>query len=315
MRQALTGSLLLLLAACPNDNATTAPAAAPGSAVGELASPADSPMPYKVLADTADVKANTVDFHVLVVDSPKHDDVEKLLKFLYRHLMLRKQPQPNVLTASVYSNEAQYKTPPRSPIATVQQKDGKPAFENKVPLEFWQQIEVALFGEEEKAREERLKKNQAMKLAMKIERDEAKKGLTLTLPYVEGGKDEWAETLSFNQAMNIFTDAAQGVFEKVPELATLTYVGTWSDCKDHAATCKAEEVVKITLDRDGYHSLKLHDVEEAMGQLHGRAYLEMSTNRGSDASISKANSARMAAIYKKMLAQLKGNAWVSPKLK
>ncbi len=317
MRQALASSFLFLFGFCACTSEAPTSAAAGQAAAGETTSPADAPMKYTVLADTLDVKSNSVDFHVLVADGPKHDDVEKLLKYLYRHLMLRKQPQPNVLNAAVYSNEAQYKTPPRSPIATVQQKAGEnhPTFENKVPLEFWQQIEVALFGEEEKARESRLEKNKAMKLPIKIERDEAHKGLTVTLPYVEGGKDEWAETLSFNQAMNIFTDAAQDLFEKVPELASLNFIGTWSGCKDHAPSCPAEEVVKISLDRDGYHSLKLHDVEEAMGQLHGRAYLEMSTNRGSDAAISKANTARMAAIYKKMLAQLKGHAWVSPKLK
>ena len=116
--------------------------------------------------------------------------------------------------------------------------------------------------------------------------------------------------------MNIFTDVAQQLFEKVPELASMTYVGTWATaCKDQSPSCPVEDVVKITLDRETYHSLKLNDVEEQMGQLHGRAYLEMSMGKGTDASISKANSARMAALYKKMLGQMKGQAWVSPKLK
>jgi hypothetical protein len=270
-----------------------------------------------VLADNVDTKNNSVDFHVLVADGPKHDDVEKLLKYLYRHLMTRREPQPIALSAGVYSNESQYKTPPRSPVATVVQKSGElgPTFENKVPFEFWQQIEIGLFGEEEKDRNRRLDANKTVKLPIKFERNDAQKSLSVTMPYTEGGKDEWAETLSFNQAMNIFTDLAQAVFEKIPELSQLTYVGTWSSCKDHSPTCPAEEVVKISLDRDAYHSLKLGELEERMGQMHGRAYLEMSLGKGSDAAISKANSARMAGIYKAMLGQLKGHAWVSPKLK
>ena len=60
--------------------------------------------------------------------------------------MTRAEPQPAGVSAYIYSDEAQYKTPPRSPIAGVVQKPGDvgPAFDNKVPLEFWQQIDQAL---------------------------------------------------------------------------------------------------------------------------------------------------------------------------
>jgi hypothetical protein len=303
----LAACFVLTLGAC---NEPPAPPAGASAVQAETASPADSPMKYTVLGDDTDVKSNSVDFHVLVADAPKHDDVEKLLKYLYRHLMTRRDPQPATMTASVYSNESQWKTPPRTPIATVAQKSGDvgPTFDNKVPLEFWQQIDQAISHEDK-----------GWKLEKKVERNDATKALTLIVPYVEPGKDgkgEWVATLSFNQAMNIFTDFAQQVFEKVPELATLTYVGTWATaCKDHSPSCPAEDVVKITLSREMYHSLKLNDVEEQMGQIHGRAYLEMSMGKGTDASISKANSGRMAALYKKMLSQMKGQAWVSPKLK
>ncbi|MEO6952285.1 MAG: hypothetical protein ABI321_10765 [Polyangia bacterium] len=296
-------SLALSLGACTND----APAPGTTEAAGETESPADSPVKYKVLADTTDAKTNTVEYHALVAEGPKHDDVEKLLKYLYRHLETRHDSPPGTLVASVYSNETQYKTPPRSPIATVAQKPGEigPTFDNKVPLEFWQQVDEALSHDDK-----------TWKLQKKIARNDAAKSLALTLPYVEPGKDEWAETLSFNQAMNIFTDTAQQLFEKVPELSSFTYVGTWSAaCKDHSAACPAEDVVKISLDRETYHSLKLNELDESVGQIHGRAYLELSGGKGSDAAISKANAGRMSALYRKMLAQLKGKAWVSPKLK
>ena len=294
--------LSLSLGACASDAPT-----APAEAAGETASAADSPMKYKVLADTTDAKTNTVEYHALVAEGPKHDDVEKLLKYLYRHVMQRGDTPPGTLALAVYSSESQYKTPPRTPIGTVAQKPGEiaPTFDNKVPLEFWQQVDEALTHEDK-----------TWKLQKKIVRNDAQKSLALTLPYAEPGKDEWAETLSFNQAMNIFTDTAQQVFEKIPELSSFSYVGTWSTaCKDHAATCPAEDVVKISLERDTYHSLKLNELDESVGQIHGRAYLELSSGKGSDAAISKANGARMSALYRKMLAQLKGRAWVSPKLK
>jgi hypothetical protein len=200
------------------------------------------------------------------------------------------------VAAYVYSNESQYKTPPRSPIATVIKKpeDLAPAFENKVPLEFWQSVDQAVEHSDK-----------GWKLEKKIERDDAMKTLTLTQPYTEPGKDAWAEQLSFNMAMNVFTDSAQALFEKVPELSAMTFVGRWKD----------EDVVRITLDRAAYQASKLNEIEEQIGQLHGRAFLELSTGRSSDAQASKANAQRLAAVYKKMLAGLKGKAYVSPKLK
>jgi hypothetical protein len=109
------------LAAC---NETPAPTV-PTGPVPDTVSPKESPMQYKVLSDVVNTQANTVEYHVLVADQPKHDDVEQLLKFLYRHLMTRREPTPGSMEADVYSNEAQYKTPPRSPIASVTQKSGE----------------------------------------------------------------------------------------------------------------------------------------------------------------------------------------------
>jgi hypothetical protein len=287
-------SLLCALCLAGCSSSSTPPT--PTGPVAETVSPKDSPMPYKVLADEVNAQSNTVEFHVLVADQPKHDDVDGLLKYLYRHLMTRREPSPAGLSGNVYSNEVQYKTPPRSPIATVMQKPGDvgPTFDNKVPLEFWQQVDQALSHSDK-----------GWKLEKKITRDDAQKSLAIVVPFTEPGKDEWAETLSFNQAMVTFTDTAQALFDKVPELRHMDFIGRWKD----------QDVVKIALDRADYQALKLNDVEEQIGQLHGRAYLELSASRGSDAQVSKANQARMAAVYKKVLAQLKGKATVSTALK
>jgi len=272
-----------------------APTAAP-AASAETTSPKDSPLAYKVLQDDTNKSANTIEFHVLVADGSKHDEVEGLLKFLYRHLMQRADPPPAGVSAFVYSNESQYKTPPRSPVASMIQKPGDvgPAFENKVALEFWQQIDQALEHSDK-----------GFKLEKKVERDDKAKTLTLTQPYTEPGKDAYADQLSFNMAMNVFTDAAQSLFEKVGDLTAMTFVGRWKD----------EDVVKITIDRPSYQSLKINEIDEQIGQLHGRAFLELATGHSSDAQAAKANAQRLGAVYKKMLAGLKGHATVSPKLK
>ena len=298
MRRALLAACCCTLVACSNpiDERANQQAQKNAQAVGETTSPKDSPMPYKVLADDVNKQTNTVDYHVLLSAQPKHDEADQLLKYLYRHLMQRAEPQPAGVAAYVYSDEAQYKTPPRSPVASVVQKPGDvgPAFDNKVPLEFWQQVDQALPHTDK-----------GWKLEKKIDRQDDQKTLTITMPYTEPGEDRWADKLSFNQAMVIFTDTAKELFEKVPELRAMTYVGRWKD----------QDVVKISMDRSQYQAINIGDIEEQIGQLHGRAFLELATNRGTDKSVDKANSQRMAAIYKKMLGQLKGHAWVSPTLK
>jgi hypothetical protein len=252
-------------------------------------------MQYKVFADEVNKSANTIEYHVLIAPA-KHDDVQKLLEYLYRHLMTRDEPAPASVAGYVYSDETQYKTPPRSPVASVVQKSGDvgPTFENKVPLEFWQQIDQALEH-----------RDKGWKLEKKVARDDKAKTVTVTQPYTEPGKDAYADQLSFNMAMNVFTDTAQALFEKVPELASMTFVGRWND----------EDVVKIDIDRPTYQKLNLADIDEQIGQLHGRAFLELSTGHSSDAKAAKENAQRLAGVYKKMLAGLKGHATVSAKLK
>jgi len=297
MRVAYTLAVCLLVGCSnPIDERANQQAQKNAQAVGETTSPADAPMKYRVLADDVNKQTNTVDFHVLLAGQPKHDEADVLTKWLYRHLMTRAEPQPAGVAAYVYSDEAQYKTPPRSPIASVVQKPGDvgPAVDNKVPLEFWQQVDQALPHTDK-----------GWKLEKKIERNDEQKTLTITVPYTEPGEDRWADKLSFTQAMVIFTDTAKELFEKVPELRAMNFVGRWKD----------QDVVKIGMDRSQSPAINLADTEEQIGQRHGRAFLELATNRGSDKSVDKANTQRMAAVYKKMLGQLKGHAWVAPTLK
>src|SRR5438552_2032251 len=125
---------VLLLAGCPEN-------APPPASNVDVESPKDSPVAYKVLKD--ETVNNAVDYHVLVADGTKHDDVQKLLEYLYRRTMTRREDPPAATSCYVYTTEAAYATPPRTPVATVIKKgsDNGPTFENKVPLEFWQEVE------------------------------------------------------------------------------------------------------------------------------------------------------------------------------
>jgi len=289
MNRTLFGLALLALAGCSSGPS------APAGPAPETASPKDSPLAYQVLEDKTD--NNAVEYHALVPDSTKHDDVQKLLEYLYRHLSTRRDDEPASIAAYVYFNEAAYKTPPRAPIAQVVRKSGEngPTFENKVPLEFWQEIQEALGP----------RHDDKFKLKPKVERNDADKSLTLTVPYTEPGEDRWADKLSFNQAMNTFTDDAQALFEKVPDLRQLTFVGTYKD----------KDVVHITLTRDDYKAVQLRDIDERIGQHHGTAFLKLATGKGTDKSVAKENASAIAKEYRTMLAQLKGKAKVDSSLK
>lgn len=297
-------ALALLLAASPFtvacQSSSTEPA--PAAATGETASPADSPVAYKVLKD--ELSNGTVEYHVLVADTVKHDDVESLLKYLYRHLMTRGEDPPAGIGGYVYTSEAAYATPPRTPAGSIVKRpsDLGPTFENKLPLEFHQEIEQAL-GE---------RHDKGWKLAMTWQRDDAQKTMTMTVPHTEPGKDEWAQQLSFNQAMQTFTDAAQALFGNVHELRKLTYVGRWKD----------QDVVRVELTRADYTALRLSELDDRIGQHHGRIFLSLQQGphanmspEKANAAAAKENSALVAKEYKAMLAQLKGKATVSPQLK
>lgn len=298
MRPHLMLPLALVLAGCPETpTAPTGPAA-------ETEAPKDSPVPYKVLKD--DTVNNAVEYHVLIAETVKHDEVQKLLEYLYRHTMTRRDAEPAAMGGFVYTSESAYATPPRTPIAQVVRKSGEmgPSFENRVPLEFWQEVKEALEprGSDGKPTERR---DEKWTLKLKVVRDDAQKTLSVTQPYTDQGVDKWAPTLSFNQSMQEFCDTARSLFDAVPDLRQLDFSGVWND----------KEVVKISLTRSDYAKVKLGEIDERIGQHHGTAFLKLATGKGTDQSVAKENAAVIAKEYRAMLAQLKGKATVSPTLK
>lgn len=267
----------------------------PPTPTAETVSPRDAPTPYKVLRD--ELVNGTVEYHLLVAPGIKHDDMDKLLVYIYRHVMTRREDPPAGVAGYVYTSPAAYQTPPRSPLGSAIKRpnDLGATYENKVPFEFWQEVERALGP----------RRDVGWKLAMKVERDDAKKSLRLVVPYTEPGIDRWVDKLSFNQAVQTFTDLAQSLFGNVRELDTLAFSGLWKD----------KEVVHVELTRSDFLALKLNEIDDRIGQHHGRAFLELASGRGSDEKVAKANAARIAKEYRAMLTQLKGKATVASVLK
>lgn len=257
--------------------------------------PKDPPSPVTILEDKFDPNANTVELHVLVSDKLNHAQGQALLEYLYRYLMKRNDPPPTVLGAYVYNAEAQYKTPPRSPVGSVKQGGGDlaPAFENKIAKELKVQIEESLSHTD-----------RGWKLAKNWTADEKTKVVKIIAPFTETGKDEWAPKITFNQAVNGFTDTANELFENAPDLRVLDYTTTYKDA----------DVLHATIDRATWEKLDVKHVEDQVGQVHGRAYLELSKG-ASDKSVDKATQDRIAGVYKKMLAALPEKPTVSPTLK
>ncbi len=286
-------ALLLFLPACPEQTEQ------PSGPRQDATCPKDFPAGCKVLKDTGDPAKNTVEYHVLVPADTKHDPAQKLLEALYLHLMTRKDTEPAGLAGYLYTSEAQFSTPPLSPVASIVKKPGvlAPAFDNKIPLELWQQVEQTL------NLSKRLDRKHKRQLTYKA--DPALGKVSLELPFTEGATEEWANQISFAQVMNNFTDMATALFDNIGDVKELVFVATWKD----------QEMARIDIARSDYLKMQLHEVEEKIGSLHGRAFLELATDRGTDASVTKAHDKRLGDIYRKALAEIKGKAVISPLLK
>jgi hypothetical protein len=283
----------LLFAACPSDDKpqATGPKA-------DTACPKELGPKCKVLKDEWDPAKLVAEYHVLVPAETKHDEAQKNLEALYRHLITRRDPSPTQLGGYIYTSEAQFTTPPLSPVATVIQKpsDKAPTFENKISLELWQQVEEAIH----------LKERSDRKLKHKLEYvAEGDKGKVLiTLPFTESASEDWAKELSFAQVMAHFTEFALQLFNNIPEVKQFVYVARWND----------KDVAHIEISKADFQRLHIRDVEERIGQQAGRTFVELAEGKSSEASVEKAHQRRRAAEYKKILDQIKGQAIIASEI-
>ena len=282
----------LLLGGCPDDKPqATGPTA-------DTVCPKELGPKCKVLKDEWDPVKLVAEYHVLVPAETKHEEAQKDLEALYRHLMTRRDSTPNQIGGYLYTSEAQFTTPPLSPVATIIKKpsDKTPTFDNKIALELWQQVEDALHLKDRADR--KLKR----KLEYVAEGDKGK--VLLTLPFTESASDEWAKELSFAQVMAHFSEFSLQLFNNIPDLKQLVYVARWND----------KDVAHIEISKADFQRLHIRDIEERIGQQSGRTFVELAEGKGSEASIEKAHQRRRAAEYKKILDQIKGQAVIASEI-
>lgn len=285
----------LFVTGCPSDDQP----AQPTGPKADTACPKELGPKCKVLKDETD--RLSVEYHALVASDTKHDEADKHLKALYRHLMTRRDATPNTISGFLYTSEAQFNTPPLSPVASVIQKPGDkaPTFEIKIAPELWQQVEEALHFQERGDQ-----KNAKRQRKLTYSADPATGKVILTLPFTADDGDDWAKDLSLAQVMNHFTDFALALFSNIPDLKQLAYVGMWKD----------QQVANIEITKADYARLNLRDVEDRIGRLAGRTMAELAEGKLSDAAAEKAQQRRKSAEYKKVLDQLKGQAMISKDL-
>ena len=255
----------------------------------------------KVLKDEWDDKKLIAEYHILVPPETKHDEATKYLQALYRHLMTRRDLNPTTLSGFVYTNEAQFSTPPLSPVGSVTQKPGEksPSFENKIPFELWQQVEQAI----------KLSARADRKLKRKLEyvAEPDKQLVTVIMPFTEGVSGEWAKEVDYSQVIAYFSELSQQLFGNIPDLKVFLYRARWKD----------QDLAQIELSRADYEKINLAQVEDRIGKQAGRTFLELTMGKGgSEASVEKAHQRRRSAEYKKAIDQItKGKVILNPQLK
>src|SRR5262249_4722805 len=133
------------------------------------------------------------------------------------------------------------------------------------------------------------------KLQPKVEIDEAKHHVTLTIPYVEPGKDEWADHLSYNLAVTTFCDYAQRLYQNIADMDGMTYVGVGKD----------QPVLRINLaSKSDYNTLDLYTLGERIGGKQGKAFAEAQLTKKSDATIAKEKAQAEKKEYQQALGKL-----------
>jgi hypothetical protein len=141
------------------------------------------------------------------------------------------------------------------------------------------------------------------KPTMKIE--EAQKAVEVTFPYLETGKDEYVENLSFNTAMTYWAEFVTTMFGKSPELQSVTYVGVLNDAP----------ILKVTTTRQQFDS-KLSTVQETIASYSAITFAKLGLHKIDDKGAKKDQEQYRTKTYKAALSFLpKEQVMVSPKLK
>jgi hypothetical protein len=277
--------------------------------------------PFTVVVDevTGPTDGQDVKLRVALKQKTKRDDVYPALHFLYRYAMTRNTFEPVNFTGEFYATEGGAQTG-GNPLAKVwRDREAKgPKCENLVPLEFSEEVQRAFDHSLNRGEAEDLADTCHLNEKKKVARfddgfkhkpslnvDVANHSAEVAYPYLDTGKDEYVQTLSFNEAMTYWAEFTTAMFSKSAELKELTYLGVLDD----------QPVLKITVTRRQFDE-KLSRVQETIASYAAITFAKLGLHKTDDKGAKKDQEQQRTKTYKAALSFLPKEAYfISPKLK
>jgi hypothetical protein len=248
----------------------------------------------------------------------KRDDIYPALQFLYRYAMTRNTFEPTTFLGAFYATDGDAQTGGH-PIAKIWREHGDkgPKCENAIRLEFAEEVQKSFDYSLNRAAPEDLEDtcrlNEKKKIArvddnfkhkptMKV--DEPHKAVEVTYPYLESGKDEYVQSLTFNSAMTYWAEFLTAMFLKAPELQQVTYTGLLDD----------QPVLKVTVTRQEFDQ-HLSNVQETIASYSAITFAKLGMHKIDDKGAMKDQEQQKTKTYTAALSFLpKERVMVSPKL-
>jgi hypothetical protein len=268
---------------------------------------------------TGPTDGQDVKLHVALKQKTKRDDIYSSLQFLYRYAMTRNTFEPVTFLGGFYNTEGDAQTG-GNPVAKIWRDRGDkgPKCENAIPLQFPEEVQKAFATSLNRGEEEDL--NDPCHLAEKkkvvhvddkfthkptMKVNDAAHSVEVSYPYLETGKDEYAKTLTFNNAMTYWAEFLTTMFLKAPELKEVTYNGVLDD----------QPVLKITVTRQEFDQ-HLSNVQETIASYAAITFAKLGLHKTDDKGAMKDQEQQKSKTYKAALSSLpKDRVFVSPKLK
>ncbi len=312
----LTGATLTACAACSTDKA-----AEPAACCAQATIP-EGVARFTIVVDEV---AGASDGQKVVIRAAlaapaKRDAVYPALHTLYRHAMKRGPFEPIQFSAELYGSQAEAKSGDEAKalarIARSQTQAG-PQCDNRIPYDFSEQVGRAFDASLGRLPEESLDDSCKLAAPKKVVRvdenfthkasyklDPAARGVIVSYPYLEMGKDAYVEKLRLSSALGDWIDITTSLFRKVPDLATVTFSGVHQDA----------EVLRISLSRPQFDA-DFAGLQETIAAHAAVTFQSLGTGRSNDKAAEKEQESFKMKTYREALAALpKNQVTISPKL-
>lgn len=245
----------------------------------------------KVISDVSLNKATetSVTVHTAVAPEIDRDDLDRLMRLFMRQVEGRR----GFLTGSAgrvdlrfYGSEQSAKAAGDDYLGRAQKlgKDAEATYSNrqKAPLLKW--ANKAL-GPQPQFTD---------KLKPQLLADADKLELEIKVPYVESGTADYVKVLSYNRVTTSFTQYMRTLFEKIPELKKLTFIG------EH----EGKEIIRVWLTRKQYEQLDPRAVEEAVSAFHGKFINKLLSKQVTEKKMQAEVEKERKKVYRELFARI-----------